>query len=90
MIRYECDRCGAAMGANDHQRYIVRMEIFAAADHMDLHVETARRPSEDLQSVVKALAEADPDDVEDRTYRFLRFDLCDACRRQMLRHPLGQ
>lgn len=90
MIRYECDRCGVSMGANDHQRYIVRIEVFAAADHVDLDAETACPSSEDLGSMVKALAEADPCEVEDRTYRFLRFDLCDACRRELLRHPLGR
>ena len=29
---------------------------------------------------MEALAEADPDDMEDQTYRCFRFDLCDDCR----------
>ncbi len=35
MIRYECDKCGRALAANDRQRYIVKMEVFAAAEHID-------------------------------------------------------
>jgi len=90
VIRYECDRCGVALQPNDHQRYILRMEVFAAADHIDLDAESASRPHLDLRTVISELAKANPDDVEDRTYRILRFDLCDNCRRAVLRHPLGQ
>ena len=89
MIRYECDRCGADMGANDPLRFIVRLEVYAAAGHIDLDAEVKRRPQEALDEVLKALAKADPDEIEDQTYRLLRFDLCDACRRELLKRPLG-
>jgi hypothetical protein len=77
------------MHANDPQRFIVRMEIYAAAGVVDLDKEGARNPSADLQSVLSQLAKADPDEVEDQTYRQLRFDLCDACRRVLMSSPLG-
>lgn len=90
MIRYECDRCGLAMGANDQQRYIVRMEVFAAAGPMDLDAEASANPTQALDDVLRDLAAADPDEVEDQTYRLLRFDLCNTCRRALLSEPLGK
>ena len=88
MIRYECDKCGVAMAANDPQRYIVRLEVFAAAGHIDLGGEVEEEPGTALSEVIRDLSQADPDEVEDQTYRLLRFDLCNACRRHLLAHPL--
>jgi hypothetical protein len=87
MIRFECDRCGARLSANDPNRYIVKMEVYAAAGPIELG--DVASPGEDLQTLMRQLAAADPDQVEDETYRCLRFDLCDPCRRELLRRPLG-
>ena len=89
MIRYECDKCGVAMGANDPQRFIVRMELFAAAGHVELDPVVGVDPRAEMEQVLAALAKADPDEIEDQTYRAMRFDLCDDCRRDVLKHPLG-
>ncbi|MEK6799319.1 MAG: hypothetical protein AABZ12_10165 [Planctomycetota bacterium] len=89
MIRYECDRCGAKMGANDAQRFIVKIEVYAAAGHVDLARDEETDSRRELDRVMEALAEADPDDMEDQTYRCFRFDLCDDCRRKVLSKPLG-
>jgi len=91
MIRYECDKCGMALRANDSRRFIVKMEIYAAAGHMDFTEleQNVKDPEKELSQIMAQLADADPDDVEDETYRCLRFDLCDACRRAILRKPLG-
>lgn len=86
MIRYECDRCGVRMEANDGGRFIVRMEIFAAAEQFDLDAQTSQ--STGLTDVLSNLARADPDEIEDQTYRLLRFDVCNACRRALLAEPL--
>lgn len=89
MIRYQCDKCNMVLHANDSQRFIVRMEVFAAAGHIDLDQETGEDGDPDVQAVLKDLAHANPDEIEDQTYRLLRFDLCDACRRTVLKKPLG-
>ncbi len=88
MIRYECDKCGVAMKANDPKRFIVRLEIYAAAGHVDLDEEAAGAPREGFREIVRQLAKADPDEVEDQTYRLLRFDVCDTCRRELLARPI--
>ena len=89
MIRYECDKCGAAMGANDSGRFIVKLEVYAAASHVDLDADSHGDSQEELKKVLERLAAADPDEVEDQTYRSFRFDVCDACRRRLLARPLG-
>ncbi len=89
MIRYECDKCGRNMGPNDAQRFIVKMEIFAAAGHLDLDAEAATYDDTALAAVIESLKKADPDEIEDQTYRAFRFDVCDACRRILLDRPLG-
>ncbi len=89
MIRFECDRCGRRMDPNDPLRFIVRMEVFAAAEHIDLEEEPPADTRQKLQAVLNDLATADPDEVEDQTYRAFRFDVCDDCRRKLMAHPLG-
>ena len=89
MIRYECDKCGLPMKANDSSRFIVKMEVFAAAGHVDLDSGADPKNREALADVLKQLASADPDEIENRTYRCFRFDVCDRCRRALLDHPLG-
>jgi len=90
MIRYECDRCGRPLGANDAARFIVKMELYAAAGPLEFDADALQRDGEDeLESIVEQLRTADPDEVEDQTYRSLRFDLCAGCHRDFLREPLG-
>lgn len=77
------------MGPNDAQRFIVKMEVFAAAGHLDLDAEAESHGESTLAGVIESLKKANPDEIEDQTYRAFRFDVCDACRRIILEHPLG-
>ena len=90
VIRYECDKCGAAMVSNDSKRFIVKIEVYAAAGPVELDLEGDRETSGELEGLIEQLKTADPSEVEDQTYRSLRFDLCDTCRRRLLEHPLGE
>jgi len=89
MIRYECDKCGAELQANDHQRYIAKLEIFAAASPIDITPVRPEDTTRALDEVIKQLQSANPDDIEDQTYRCFRFDLCDTCRKKVIDKPLG-
>ncbi len=89
MIRYECDRCGQKLKANDPGRYIVKLEVYAAASHIEFTEEDLKAASGRLEDVIAELSEADPDEVENQTYRSFRFDLCDSCRKALLDKPLG-
>lgn len=89
MIRFECDKCGVSLQVNDAQRYIMKMEIFAAAGHVDLDAEALDQTESPIKDVLDQLASADPDEVEDQTYRCFRFDLCNSCRKKVMQTPLG-
>ena len=89
MIRYECDKCGRRMSADDVQRFIVKMEIYAATGHVDLDVAADDADPGALTRVIESLRRADPDEIEDQTYRAFRFDVCDPCRSALLAHPFG-
>lgn len=88
MIRYECDRCRVRLGANDPRRFIVKLEVYAAAGHVDLTPDPHADPQREMDEIIKSLSAADPDEIEDQTYRCLRFDVCDTCRRSLLANPL--
>ncbi len=78
------------MTPNDARRYIVKLEIYAAAGHVDLDAEGEDDVAGALSDVVRALATADPDEVEDQTYRSFRFDVCNDCRIALLADPLAR
>ena len=88
-IDYICDMCGARLGANYAERFIVKTETYAAAAPMELSDDDLDQEGE-LAKVIEELKSADPDEVEDQIYRSFRFDLCAACHRVFLKHPLGQ
>lgn len=77
------------MGANDANRYLVKIEVYAAAGPIDLDSAAKTSKPGDMQAVLEQLRHADPTEVEDQTYRAFRFDLCDSCRRTFLGNPLG-
>jgi len=89
MIRYECDRCGTALSANDANRFIVKLEVFAAASPIDASLDDTTNAGGQLQEVLEQLRNADPDEIEDKTYRSFRFDVCDNCRKHLIANPLS-
>jgi len=89
LIRYECDKCGKALTANDSDRYVVKIEIYAAAGPVELDLEPQADPGAELSKVLASLSDIHPDELEDKTYRLFRFDVCDRCRRELLKRPLG-
>ena len=90
-IRFECDKCGAVLAANDAKRFIVKMEVFAAAGPIEFtSADLAKDRSGELSALIDHLNHADPDEIEDQTYRNLRFDLCATCHRALLRNPLNR
>jgi len=88
VIRFECDRCGESLEANDAGRFIVKLEVYAAAGPVELDLAATGNSASELTELLQQLREADADEVEDQTYRSFRFDLCDACRRILIADPL--
>jgi len=87
MIKYQCDICGKDLADSDPNRFVVRMEAFAAADRIVLNSRQGRAGDE-IRKLIDQLNHADPDAVEDATYRHFRFDLCKRCHAGFLIDPL--
>lgn len=90
MIRFECDKCRRPLAANDARRYIVKIEAYAAAGPIEFEADDLNRDHTDqIEALIDDLSDANPDAVEDQTYRCFRFDLCVDCHRAFLAKPLG-
>jgi len=89
MIRYCCDRCGRNLGTGPADRFVVRIEVFAAEGPLEITDEDlAQDHRAEIQKVVEELSKTPLDEVEDKNYRAFRFDLCPACHAEYLRNPL--
>ncbi len=89
-IRYACDRCGRQLEPDDPGRFVVKIEVFAAADHLTITEEDLKRDHRaEIARLIDQLDKMDPDEVEDKTYRAFRFDLCADCHREYLRNPIA-
>jgi hypothetical protein len=90
MIRYRCDGCGKDLARDGSNRYILKLEAYAAAGRLEFTAADLERDhSAEIRRVIAGLEKISPDEIEDQVYRCLRFDLCPACHRRILAHPLG-
>ncbi len=88
MIHYSCDLCGARLDG-DHQRYVVKIEVYAAADEGEIGgPDDLNELDDQIEQLTDSLSHADPDQVDDSTYRGFRFDLCPRCQRRYLTDPM--
>lgn len=92
MLHFTCDQCGKELQAEDDERYVVRIEVFAPRDpaeitEEDLDQDHMEAISQLIQDMDDNLVE--PQALEPRRCQF-RFDLCAECRGKYLKDPLGK
>ena len=86
MIKYLCDRCSALI-EQSRARFALRVELFAAYDGLeirsaeDLKQRNIRAEIEQLLSEMQGM---DPKQLEQEIYARYEFDLCKACRDELL------
>ncbi|NOT01802.1 MAG: hypothetical protein HOP29_14370 [Phycisphaerales bacterium] len=91
MIRFACDRCGVALKSNDSARFILKIEAYASAGPLAFDREEIERDrSAEMEALIEQLKRTDADQIEDQTYRAMRFDLCRECHREFLADPIGR
>lgn len=92
MIHYSCDLCGAPLEGLD-QRYVVKIEVYAAADE-PVHAapEDLEALDDELEDITESLSHANPEPpvqpAVGNSYRGFRFDLCPRCQRRYQTDPL--
>lgn len=88
MIHFTCDCCKRLIDMQHEVRFVLRMEVFAAADAGDESLDDDR---DYLQEIEDMLTQDDAtDELEDEVYQQARFDLCGECRDRLVNNPLGR
>jgi hypothetical protein len=91
MLHFTCDLCGKELQPGEDQRYVVKMETFAAQDPAE--ITEADLDEDHMEAVSKLLRDEtehglEPELVE--ASKNLRFDMCQECYQKFLRDPLGR
>ena len=88
MIHYSCDLCGKDLPAGS-PRYIVRVEVFAAAESQISDFEMLDKPDEVIQEMLTKMEQMSLKEIEDGSYRIFRYALCRRCQAKFLDSPLS-
>ena len=92
MIHYNCDMCGKSLVPEEDDRYVVKIEIYAACDSMevdddeDLINDFEEDEEDDEDDEVDNL---DPEEIDGVEYKTFRYDLCSKCHSRYLQDPLS-
>jgi hypothetical protein len=92
MMHYSCDFCGKDMTPDGTERYVLKMEAFAAtpaaSDLTDDDLETDH--VEEMARLLNEMEDGDDEPQPLPTSVKKRFDLCCGCFRRFVRDPLGR
>ena len=87
MIHYSCDLCGKDLPAGT-PRYVVRIEVFAAAEPDQNDPDLLDKPDQVIQEMLQKMEQMSLKEIEDGNYRIFRYDLCRGCQAKFLDNPL--
>ncbi len=91
MIHYSCDLCKRPLDPEDDLRYVVKLEVYAAFDPLDLDgPESDSDHLQDLDEIIEQMEDLSNDAIGEDVCQQLRFDLCPECRKRFLANPLGR
>ena len=89
MIHFTCDMCGKPLLTDEDVRYVVKVEVYAAYDPMEVTEDDLDENHLGAMSeIIEQMEGMDPDELEDQVYKSFRFDLCPACHQRYLEDPL--
>jgi len=91
MLHVTCDLCGKDLRPGEDQRYVIKIEAYAAHDPAEIteadldedHMEAVSQMLRDLED-----GDSPPDLVE--PYKSFRFDLCAECHKKFVQNPLAR
>ena len=93
MIRYSCDMCGQSLVPDEDDRYVVKIEVYAACDSMDADCEDEEFindfEEDDDDENDEEIDNIDSDEIESIEYKTFRYDLCSKCHSKYLQDPLS-
>ena len=90
MIHYSCDRCKRIIHPESDLRYVVKLEVQAAMEPLEIDdFDDDRDHLLEVQEILERLEDADSEAISDELYQRRRFDLCPECYRRFIKDPLG-
>jgi hypothetical protein len=93
MIHYNCDMCGKSLVPEEDERYVVKIEIYAACDSMEVDDEedliNDLEEDDDDDDDDDEVDNLDPDEIDSVEYKTFRYDLCSKCHSRFLQDPLS-
>jgi len=91
MIHYSCDRCKRVLDTDEDLRYVVKLEVYAALEPLDMdEVEDDRDHLLEIEEILERIDDADSECIGDDIYQKQHFDLCSDCYRKYIRNPIGR
>jgi hypothetical protein len=86
-----CDRCGRGLLTDQDVRYVVRIDVTAAYDPLEITAEElARDHTEEIRALLTQLQHMSEQEIMDQVHRSMTFDLCATCHGPYLESPLGE
>jgi hypothetical protein len=80
--------CKRPLEADDDLRYVVKLEVYAAFDPLEL--DDDRDNLQEIHEILERMDDSDGQEIGDDVYEQMRFDLCPECRKRFLKNPLGR
>jgi hypothetical protein len=91
MIHYSCDRCKRLIDPEVDLRYVVRLEVQAIMETLDVDdLDDERDHLLEIQEMLEQLDEGEGEQLADDFYQKHRYDICADCYREYLKNPLGR
>ena len=90
MIHYSCDRCKRVLDAEEDLRYVVKLEVEAAMEPLDLgDADEDRDHLLEIHEIIERLEDGESELVDDDVYQRRRYDLCCDCYQKFIQNPFG-
>ncbi len=90
MIHYSCDRCKRIIDSEEDLRYVVKLEVQAAMEPLEVdEFEDDRDHLLEVQEILERLEDSESEAISDELYQRSRFDLCSECYREFIKNPVG-
>src|ERR1700737_3466950 len=92
MFNVTCDLCGKELCPGQDERFVVKVEVFAA--HDPAKITEADLDEDHMEAVSELLREMDENAIDpeltEPSSKHFRYDLCPECQKRYLRDPLGK
>ena len=84
-----CDGCGEGLLIREEVRYLVKIEVYAAYDPLEItRADLEKDHREEMARLLSSMTGMDPGELEDQVYKKFQFDLCPRCQKKYLADPL--